>query len=300
MQNRGRTVSDSDHQTDSDIHSPSAFRALHLRLCWLIRALLPQALGLAIIYWLLRSISRADVEPWTTVDYHALLRFEFSSMDLDALMQRLTTLNIVTKVALAALVLLLSAYGSDILTTSRRKGWCLIAPFVDTSRFGCAKAWLLVSIIALALPCMLVALVLKEACTFATAFKILVGIDLLVLVVAMAANRTLEAYLLQVPLREQRREKHWERRRERSMERRAERERRQEKRRQRREELRAHRAELQALHREYETLGAEIRGVERSNHPPEVVADQISRLRARRAEIAGALREVQIRYPDRT
>ena len=279
---------------------PTAGRELWLRLCWMTRAIAPQLLGLILLFPLLRSVTRDDLTVWSNLDYAALGRFDFSTLDLDSLVERFTTFNIVTKLLLAWSVLVLAAYASDLATTARRIGWQLIAPVGQTRRLGHFRAWLCLAFIAIALPVMVVVLVLMEICSFPTAFKIMTANHLAIFGIALLSRRTYEAYLLQVPVLEQRRERRREDRRARAQERRTRREEKLEQRRQRRAELREQQAQYLGLQREYETLGAEIRAVERSDHRPELIAEQVARLRAQRAEIAGALRDHQIRYPERS
>jgi len=262
------------------------------RIEWMIRLVIPIAVGSWIHLKILGSHEPSDIDTWESFQWGEIATGKFESLDLDILARNLVTPNVLTKGMASLAILLGSLYFADYLTTKRRRTYAFLRPF-GSSRRRRVRFWLALFSIYAVVVLFGIVLVARESASVKSIHRLQVLAHSIIALVLVIANDGFAGFGRVLPeLRTQRKQRRDARKR-----RKADKERR------RREEERAAREHAEAI-RQYEStldrlrttcaeIDEEIERIESSSQPADVIEQQVAELYVEQKEVLKQLEDLE-------
>lgn len=275
------------------------WREVSIRFSYLFRSYMPHGIvgSGGALYLIFRSLSANDLSGLKEIAWSEFLHGDWESApSLDWIMTQLTTINAATKAMLAITFVVIAFYASDVCTTGRKPGWCLISSYGNTGRWSHFKVWATLGVGTLSTIIILMTLIYRQATTSMTAFKIAITTDLIALTAFMFINRSFESWQLRWPEIQDLREK-----------RRFERQKTQDSRRQhnavaeqRRSELRDVQSQIAEKERQIEGANREVRALQSSGHDTSLTTEAIANLQQQKSQLNSEIQQLYQNIPGRS
>ena len=261
---------------------PGAF----LRLCWLMRVVMPTGVAAPVLWYIFASVTPTDFDTWLLIPWSTLLDGDgFEQLDIDLLAQNLITPNAVTKTLAATIVVLATFYITDLRTTGRRQGWHLVGHPLNASRLKEFFVWLLLFLLFVTVNGFVIGLRVKGLCKPETAIEFVLIGHCVTLFTLVLANRNFNAFLLIVPALEARRKERRTERLARQRERQRLRHEKQLEAKRERDRIRAQRAKIVELQEVCRRIDGDVAYLESSGDPPHLVDEQLAAMKLERSEL---------------
>lgn len=274
------------------------WREFSKRLSYLFRSYMPHGLvgSGGVLYLIFKSLCPEDLDGLEQVAWNEFLHGDFEqSPSLDWVMAQLSSANCISKTLVGFFSVIAAFYVSDVCTTGRKPGWCLIASYGSTSRWDNFRVWGLLCLGTIVVLTTLMVLTHRQTVSWLTAFKIAVVSDALVLSVFMFVNRSFESWLLRLPEIEELRSKRQFERQKKSDVRRQQNAVNE----QRRNQLRDVQSQIGEKQQQLDGATREIAALRSSGHDTSLASEAIANLQLQKNQLNEEIRQLYENVPAR-